>query len=53
MHEQMQHGTQEEQDVRQDTEDVRAVFHEEEKRDNGAGCQEDPSARGAEPLPYP
>jgi hypothetical protein len=35
MHEQMQHGTEEEQHIRQDTEDVCAVFHDQEKCGNG------------------
>jgi hypothetical protein len=53
VHEQMQHGTQEEQHIRQDTKHMRAVFHDEEERGNGEEGEEDLSTRRPEPLPYP
>ena len=45
MHEQMQHRTQEEQQVREHAEDMRPVFREEKKRGNGEECEQDQPAR--------
>jgi hypothetical protein len=53
VHEQMQHGAQEEQHIRQDTEHVRPVFYDEEERGNGKKRQEDLATRRPEPGPYP
>jgi hypothetical protein len=41
VHEQMQHRAQQEQHIRQDPEDVRTVFHDEEEGGNGKECQKD------------
>ena len=41
--EQMEHGTQQEQDIRQHTEDVRAVFQSQDERRNSKKREEDQS----------
>jgi hypothetical protein len=41
VHEQMQHGTQKEQHIRQDTEDMRSVFQQEEEGRNGEEPEQD------------
>jgi hypothetical protein len=38
--EQMEHGTQQEQDIRQHTDDVRAVFQQQEERRNSKEREE-------------
>ncbi len=51
MHEQMQYGTQEEQHVRQGTEDVCPVLGNKEKRRNGEKSEQDQPAWQPEPAP--
>jgi hypothetical protein len=49
MHQQMQQGAQEEQQVREHAEDMRPVFREEKKHSNGKECEQNQPARS----PYP
>jgi hypothetical protein len=39
MHEQMQYGAQEKQDIREYTENMRPVFHNQKKCSNGKECE--------------
>jgi hypothetical protein len=48
--EQMEHGTQEEQHIRQDSEDVGAVFQNQEERRNSQEREEDQSTWRSEPA---
>jgi len=48
--EQMEHGTQEEQHIRQDTDDVGAVFQNQEERRNSQEREEDQSTWRSEPA---
>jgi hypothetical protein len=48
--EQMQHGAQEKQYIRQNTDDVRAVFQNQEERRNSQEREEDQSTWRSEPA---
>ena len=48
--EQMEHGAQEEQYIRQNTDDVRAVFQNQEERSNSQEREEDQSTWRSEPA---
>jgi hypothetical protein len=50
MHEQMQHGAQEEQEIRECTKDMRPVFREEKKRSNGKEREQNQPARRPHPA---
>jgi len=50
MHKQVQHGAQEEQQVREHAEDMRPVFREEKKRGNGKEREQDQPARRPHPA---
>jgi hypothetical protein len=49
MHQQMQQGAQEKQQVREHTKDMRPVFREEKKRGNGKECEQDQPSRRPHP----
>jgi hypothetical protein len=50
MHQPMQHGAQEEQQVREHAEDMRPMFREEKKHGNGKVCEQDQPARRPHPT---